>query len=108
MDQFNKSLHKTLNFFSNNSLKKINRLRKKNSKEFNKNVLKYAEEFAFEEGYLDADERRKFGITSKGLEQLRTLKGIVHNQKTFWVSITALVISIVTFGISLYFMGGSN
>ena len=46
MDKFNKSLHKTLNFFANNSLKKINRLRKRNFEEFNKNVLKYAEEFA--------------------------------------------------------------
>ena len=108
MDKFNKNLHKTLNFFANNSLKKINSLRKNKSPEFQRNVTEYTEEFAFEEGYLDADERRKFGITSKGLEQLRILEGIVYNQKTFWLSITALIISLITFWISLYFRGGSN
>ena len=100
MNQFDKKLFKTLNFFANNSLGSINTMSKEN-------LVQYTNQYAFEEGYIDADERREYGITAKGLEQLRTLEGIKHNQKTFWVSITALTISIITFIISLYFKGGN-
>ena len=71
------------------------------------NLIEYMNQYAFEEGYIDADERKEYGITAKGLEQLRTLDGIKHNQKTFWVSISALTISIISFIISLYLNGGN-
>ena len=108
MNKFDKRLIKALSFFANNNLQKINQLRKKNNKKYTKKIPKNIEEYLFENNYLDADNRRKMGITPIGLEQLRTLESVKLNQKTFWLSITALIISLITFLIQYYPKGGVN
>ena len=108
MNNFDKKLYKALNYFANNRLKVIMDTKENDIKRFRGNVSKDLEEYAFDEKYLDADERRKYGITPEGLEQLRTLEGIKHNQKTYWVSIIAIVLSVITFIVSIYFNFGGN
>ncbi len=105
MNKFDKKLHKALSFFANNDLKSINKLKEKNNLKFREYVSADIESFAFEEGYLDADTRRTNAITPKGLEQLRILEGIIHNERTFLISIAALVLSIMSFLISLQLKG---
>lgn len=108
MNNFDKKLYKALNYFANNRLKVIMDTKENDINRFRDNVSKDIEEYAFDEKYLDADERRKYGITPEGLEQLRTLEGIKHNQKTYWVSIIAIVLSVITFIVSIYFNFGGN
>lgn len=103
MNKFDKKLHKALNFFANNDLGHINELKKKQEHKFRKLVPLDIERFAFQEHYLDADKRWSNTITPKGLEQLRALDSILTNEKTFWISIGALVFSIISFTISLAF-----
>jgi len=108
MNGFDKKLFKALNYFANNRLKLILDMKENDTHKFRENVSKDIEDYAFDEKYLDADERRKYGITPKGLEQLRTLEGIKHNQKTYWVSVIAIVISVITFITSMYLNFGGN
>ncbi len=103
MNKFDKKLYKALNFFANYDLTQVNELKKSNEQEFRKLVSLDIERFAFQERYLDADKRRNSAITPKGLEQLRTLESILNNEKTFWISIAALVFSMISFIISLAF-----
>ena len=107
MNGFDKKIFKALNYFANNELLEINKIRKNDKKKYSKIIPKHIETHVFENNYIDGDNRLKMGITPLGLEQLRTLEGIKLNQKTFWISITALVISIITFMIN-YYKGGSN
>lgn len=107
MNRFDKDIFKALNYFANNELEEINKLRKSNRKKYDGVVPKHIETHIFENKYVDADTRLKMGITPLGLEQLRTLEGIKLNQKTFWISISAIVISIITFIINHY-KGGSS
>ena len=108
MNNFDKKLYKALNYFANNRLKVIMDTKENDINRFRNNVSKDIEEYAFDEKYLDADERCKYGITPEGLGQLRTLEGIKHNQKTYWVSIIAIVISVITFIVSIYLNFGGN
>jgi len=101
MNNFDKKLHKALNFFANNDLEFINDLKKNDNGRFREFVSRDIETFSLEEKYLDADKRRTNAITPKGLEQLRTLDGIVNNERTFWISIAALIFSIISFVISI-------
>ncbi len=107
MNRFDKGIYKALNYFANNELVEINKLRKDDINEYSKIIPSHIETHIFENKYIDADNRLKLGITPIGLEQLRTLEGIKFNQKTFWISISALIISIITFIIN-YYKGGSN
>ena len=102
MNEFDKKLYKSLNYFANHRLTYIIKAQKSNKTEFRNNVHKDVRDYAFDESYLDADKRRLYGITPKGLDQLRTLEGIIHNQKTFWVSIIAIVLSIISIILSIY------
>ncbi|HGJ64172.1 TPA: hypothetical protein ENS27_02145 [bacterium] len=108
MNRFDKKLYNALNYFANNRLKVIMDTKENDIHKFRENVSKDIEEYAFDEKYLDADERRKYGITPAGLEQLRILEGIKHNQKTYWVSIIAIIISLITFIINIYLNFGGN
>lgn len=108
MNKFDEKLFKALIFFANNRLKAIMAMKENDTHQFRDNVSKDIEEYAFDEKYLDADERRKYGITPEGLEQLRILEGIKHNQKTYWISIIAIVISVITFVVSIYLNLGGN
>ena len=108
MNNFDKKLYKSLNYFASHRLTYIIKAQKSNKREFRNNLHKDVKDYAFDEGYLDADKRNLYGITPKGLDQLRTLEGIVHNQKTFWVSITAIVLSIISIILSIYMSGGIN
>ncbi|MBI4044540.1 MAG: hypothetical protein HY392_02430 [Candidatus Diapherotrites archaeon] len=106
MNRFDKKLHTALNFFANNDLTSANDLKKQEEPKFRQFVPIDIERFAFEERYLDAD-RRSNAITAKGLEQLRTLENSMNNERAFWISIAALVFSIISFTISLGFgIGG--
>jgi len=107
MNRFDKDIFKALNYFANTELVEINKLRKDGPKEYKKRIPNHIETHIFENKYVDGDTRLKMGITPVGLEQLRTLEGIKLNQKTFWISITALIISIITFIIN-YYKGGSS
>ncbi|MGE0792980.1 MAG: hypothetical protein AB7V77_02230 [Candidatus Woesearchaeota archaeon] len=107
MNRFDKDIFKALDYFANTELIEINKLRKNNSKKYKKIIPKHIETHIFENKYADGDTRLKMGITPIGLEQLRTLEGIKLNQKTFWISITAIIISVITFIIS-YYNGGSS
>ena len=106
MNNFDKKLYKALNYFANNRLKVIMDTKENDINRFRDNVSKDIEEYAFDEKYLDADERRKYGITPEGLEQLRILEGIKHNQKTYWVSITAITLSLLSLILSFFIKGG--
>ena len=108
MNKFDKKLYRALNYFANNRLKLIMDMKENDTRQFRGNVSKDIEDYAFDEKYLDADERRRYGITPKGLEQLRTLEGIKHNQKSYWVSVVAIVVSVITFILSIYFNFGGN
>jgi|SRR3989344_1742231 len=108
MNEFDKKLFKSLNYFASHKLSYIIKAQKSNKRKFRNNVHKDVKDYVFGEGYLDADKRNLYGITPKGLEQLRTLEGIMHNQKTFWVSIVAIVLSIISIILSLYLKGGIN
>ena len=108
MNNFDKQLYGALNYFANNRLKVIINIRENDVHTFRENVSKAVEDYAFGEKYLDADEKRIYGITPKGLEQLRVLEGIKHNQKSYLVSVVAIVISVITFILSIYFKFGGN
>ena len=109
MNDFDKKLYKSLNYFANHRLTYIIKAQKSNKREFRNNVHKDVRDYIFEEGYVDADTTRiSYGITPKGLYQLRTLEGIIHNQKTFWVSIIAIVLAIISIILSIYVKGGIN
>lgn len=107
MNRFDKDIFKALNYFANTELVEINKLRKNDFNKYKKIIPKHIETHIFENKYVDGDTRLKMGITPIGLEQLRTLEGIKLNQKTFWISIAAIVISIITFVINSY-NGGSG
>ncbi|MCK4670023.1 MAG: hypothetical protein KAT43_02375 [Nanoarchaeota archaeon] len=107
MNGFDKKIFKALNYFANNELSEINKLKKIDKKKYTKIIPKHVETYIFENKYVDGDDRLKMGMTSLGLDQLRTLERIKINQKTFGISITALVISLITFIINHY-NGGSS
>ena len=94
-----------MNYFANNELVEISKLEINDPKKYKKIVPEHIEIHIFENKYVDGDNRLKLGITPLGLEQLRNLEGMKLNQKTFWISITALVISIIAFIIN-YYTGG--
>ena len=106
MNEFDKKLYRTLNYFANHRLSYIMKAQKTKKREFRDNVNKDVQDYAFDENYLDADVRRKYGITPKGLDQLRILEGIIHNQKTFWISITAITLSILSLILGFFIQGG--
>src|SRR3989338_3799280 len=105
MNRFDKDIFKALNYFANNELTDINKLRKNNFEKYSSIIPEHIETHIFENKYIDGDSRLRMGITPIGLEQLRTLEGIKLNQKTFWISIVAIIISIITFIIN-YYKGG--
>lgn len=106
MNEFDKKLYKTLSYFANHKLSDIMKAQKTKKKEFSDNVNRDVQDYAFGEKCLDADVRRNYGITPKGLDQLRILEGIIHNQKTFWISITAITLSILSLIIGFFVRGG--
>ena len=105
MSKFDKKLYKGLLFFANNTLREINNIRKQNKKNYNKKVPKEIEKHLFEYGYVNIDYNKVYAITPEGLKQLRTLERIKHSQKTLWISIVAVTISLVALAIN-YFNGG--
>ena len=105
MNRFDNDIYKALNYFANNELVEISKLEINDPKKYKKIVPEHIEIHIFENKYVDGDNRLKLGITPLGLEQLRNLEGMKLNQKTFWISITALVISIIAFIIN-YYTGG--
>lgn len=108
MNAFDEKLYKALVFFANNNLKKVIDIREKKKKEYNEHVSKDIEDFCFEHGYIDADSRYNNIITAKGLEQLRTLSDIKLNQRAFWISLGAIVISVTSLILSIVLKVGGN
>jgi hypothetical protein len=101
MNDFDKKLYSGLNYFANNDLVEINKLRKQYVKKYHLVIAKEIEIFMFEQKYLDVDDRKKYAITAKGLAELRTLEENRINERSSWISIIALILSIVSILLSV-------
>jgi len=58
MNEFDKKLFKSLNYFASPRLSYIIKAQKSNKREFRISVHEDVRDYAFDEGYLDADKRR--------------------------------------------------
>ena len=97
MIKTDKTLYKALKFFSKRTLKMCKEMKEKNPKEYYRNVPKVVEETLLERsGFLDFDVPEEYScLTKRGTEQLRVLEEIKLKEKSIWISIIALFLSIL-------------
>lgn len=106
MNNLDRRVYKALIFFSNRTLNEVLKLKEDDSGKYNKKVPKGIEDSIHREGYISL---KKYGdtrdedsaITTKGIEQLRILKDVKNKEKSIWISVIAVVISLLALGISL-------
>jgi len=97
MIKTDKTLYKALKFFSGRTLKNCKEIKEKNPKEYYKYVPKVIEETLLERSrFLDFDVPEEYSpLRVKGTEQLRILESIKIKEKSIWISIIAIIISIL-------------
>ena len=100
MNKLDESMYVALRFLANNTRAEIKVMNEQHLKEYEKNVPNDVESTLKQFEYIDLQGNAKFIITQKGLQQLRELEIIRHRDLTIYISIIALLISIISFAVS--------
>lgn len=101
MTRFDDKMYKLLKYFANNKLALIDKIREEDSKKYKKFVDEDIESLAFERGYIDADKENKYGITEKGLDQIRLIEGLTVSKRSWMISVIAVILTVITFIVSV-------
>ncbi len=98
MSKADKRLYKSLKFFANHNENKAMDIKKNNPKKYLKHVPEGAEDSLNTTDYIhlaNPPSKTHSAITTKGLEQLRILEDNQRKNWTLWISIIAILISLV-------------
>lgn len=97
MNELDKSFYIALKFLANNTRARIKTMEEDKLKDYDNNVPKDVESTLTQFDYIDLKGNTKYIITQKGLQQLRDLEIIKHRDLTIYISVVALIISIISF-----------
>jgi len=97
MNKSDKILLKALKFFADNTRTKVNLAKEEDKINYNSYVSDDSERTLQKQGYIQPNGKTRYIITDKGREELRKLEQIFLKDKTFYIAIAGLIISIVSF-----------
>jgi predicted transcriptional regulator len=100
MDIINKQIYNSLIFLSKYSTLEILNLMKEDKENFDKKVPKDVLSSLQHLGYIKFQENANTIITTKGLNHMRELKDSILKERAWYVSLIAIVISILSIIIS--------
>lgn len=100
MNRLDKSVYTSLKFFANNTRKEVEVIQERKKRKYENKVPKDMNVHLGDRKFINPVGQDRYIITDEGLVELRTLEAIKHRGWALILSITAIIISVITFVLS--------
>ncbi|MBD3203510.1 hypothetical protein GF327_04400 [Candidatus Woesearchaeota archaeon] len=96
MNQLDQRVYKALKFFADNTRAKTITVMEDDEAEYKKTVPEDVSVYLSEQNYIDAHGSSRYIITYEGIKELRVLEEVKNRDRTLYIAIAALIISLYT------------